>query len=494
MRLTRLIIITLMLLPLFLTSALSDAADEEGNQGPVELKISKPQQQGSDIDPKSYDGSLADRSLIGTFKGQYDSALVGRYLDPEPARQLAGYFRSKGLTAFVLEKKVSESGFFSSKPVGIFYVVMAGLFGGAEAADALGQRLRAEGDIKDYRILPVDDPGELESTNAQNLDLYNKAAKTSGEAKEKASRPLSPTSPVETGAAFKQHVYGRYIGSYRDPYEARRAASEMTAGGWSASIEKDGGWYRVYLAPTEDHRDFKADEKILSAARRSASVQTGVVILADMSSIQGRADVAGPNAKRTDASACAGFSEAGRVSTLLTRTINYFPESSYTVALTTILPQATSWRDTPQKIKDWWDDEKKRAPKKALYGPAIFNRPEMERAILNLKSSSEQASLALGLTEASNELFGIPGRKVLMVFSEFMTPDAPGDVEDALSRLQGEFGASLEIMFIYGDTGGSGYVLAGDLARQANKQKAWDACLLLNDNAYFEKYIKTIFK
>ena len=484
----------IILLTLFLIQPNHSGAADEEDQGPVELKISKPQDQGSDIDPKSYDGSLADRSLIGTFKGLYDSALIGRYLDPEPARQSAKYYRSKGLTAFVLEKKVSESGFFSSKPVGIFYVVMVGLFGDPKEADALGQRLRAQGEIKDYRILPVDDPGELETTNAQNLDLYNKSAKTSDQAREKASRPLSPTSPVETGQAFKQHVYGRYIGSYRDPNEARSEAARMTAGGWPASVERDGAWYRVYLAPTEDHRDFKADEKTLASARRSASVQTGVVILADLSSLRGRADVVGPNAGRTDASGCAGFSEAGRLGALLSRTINYFPESSYTVALTAIRPKETSWRDTPKKIKAWWEDEKTRTPTKALYGPAIFNRPEMERAILNMNPSQDQASLAMGMTEAANELFGIPGRKVLMVFSEFMTPDSPGDVEDALGRLKSEFGSSLEVMFIYGDANGSGYNLANILARQAGAKEAWDGCLLLNDNAYFEKYIKNIFR
>ena len=35
---------------------------------------------------------------------------------------------------------------------------------------------------------------------------------------------------------------------------------------------------------------------------------------------------------------------------------------------------------------------------------------------------------------------------------------------------------------------------AEDLAREAGSGQPWDGCLLLNNNAYFEQYIKSIFR
>jgi hypothetical protein len=213
-----------------------------------------------------------------------------------------------------------------------------------------------------------------------------------------------------------------------------------------------------------------------------------------MSGLKGAFQPINPNAARTDASACAGFSEAGRLGTTLNRTIIYLPETSLTVGLVPIWPQKMNWRDIPKRIQAWWDDEKSRPMTKAVYGPAIFNRPEMERAIAGLTPSPEEASLAIGLTETSADLTGIPGRKVLLVFSEFQGPDDPKDVREALNRLRQAHGSTLQVLFIYGDTNGPGYELADSLAREYGPSAAWDGCRLLSDNAYFEQYIKTVIR
>lgn len=482
------LIVWLALMPLF--APLPPAGAEE----PPALAVPPPDQEGRDMYPSSYEGNLSQRALAGTFSGLFKSVLVGRYLDREPAENLAEYLRIRGLTAFVLEKKIEERRFLKNEPVGRFYVVMAGLFGRQEDADILGQRLRAQGQAQDYRILPVDEPGEIEATNAQNQDLYAQSAQVSRDSQKRAAKPLDPSSATATGEAFKKHVYGRYISSFRDPLKAREEARRMTAGGWAASVEKEGGWYRVYLAPTEDHRDFKADEATLSSAKRSAASQSGLIFLVDLSSLKGGFQPINPNAARTDASACAGFSEAARLGASLNRSIIYLPETSLTVGLVPIRPQQMNWRDIPKRVKAWWEDEKNRPTTKAAYGPAIFNRPEMERAIAGLNPSAEEASLAIGLTEASADLAVIPGRKVLLVFSEFQGPDEPQDVREALNRLRAAHGSSLQVVFIYGDTDGPGYQLADSLAREYGPSAAWDGCRLLSDNAYFELYIKTIIR
>lgn len=468
----------------------------------VVLELPPPAADGSDYKARELvaGGVSADSALSRYFsKGAFNAVAVGRYLDSEPAQRLASGFQARGLTAFVLKKSITEKKLLGKDPVGDFYFVMLGLFGDPKDAVTLGQRLKAEGALPDFAIVPVDDPGELEATDAQNMKLNTKASERWEGDRERALKPLSAKSPAASGEAFKKNVYGRYVGSYKDPLEARDHARRLTSGGWPASVEKDakGGslWYRVYLAPTGDTRDMEAEPKTLASAKRSASSQPGIVIVADASSLKGKASDPLPNAKRTDASACAGFSEAGRLAASITRTINYIPDTSYTATLTAITRQpAESWGDISERISNWWNDTSPKPPKKTLYGPAIFNRPVMEKAISRIPAQPEQASLALGLTESSSFLSNIPGRKVLLVFSEFQGPDKLSEAKEAVFRLKSAFGSSLTMLFIYGDCGGTGYETAAALAAEAGAGKAWDGCRLLNDNAYFEQYIKTIFR
>lgn len=463
------------------------------NSGALPLTVRRPYQDGSDISPESYDGNLADRDLSSLFKGLYSSALVGRYLDPEPARRRADELRKQGILAFVLKKNFRESSISNISEIGDFYVVMAGLFAAKQDADNLGQRLRAEGRTKDYRILPVDDPGDISKTDAQNLDLFIKSGELGRQTQDRAAKPLAPDSPARTGQAFKKHMRGSYIGSYRDRLEAREEARRLTAGGWPASVEAEGGWYRVYLAPTEDSRDLKADPEELKAAKASAASQPGFFLVVDTSSLRGSFSGLSPNAGRSDASACAGYSEAGRLVTSLRRVIIYIPETTYTVSLTPVEPQEFKWTEIPSRLKSWWDDEKQRPTKKSVYGPALYNRPELEKAVSGLKASPKEASLALGITEAAIDFKSAPGRKTALIFSEFKSADEPKDIKDAVARLKSFYGSDLRPFFIYGDTDRKGYELASELAA-ANGGQPWDGCRLLGDNAYFEKFIKTVFK
>jgi hypothetical protein len=469
---------------------------------PVILEVPLPAEDGSEANHPSGSGGqvsgIYDRSLRRYFRnGAFSSVLAGRYLDEAPARRAAERFRARGLASFVLKKQVAERRVFGSEPVGDFYVVMVGLFGRNGDADILGQRLKAENQLPAYRVLPVDDPGEQTATEAQNAGLYARLSKVGRAAEQQASRPLSPDSPAVSGQAFKKRVYGRFVGSYRDLREAQQQAERLTAGGWPASVEREGSgaaaWFRVYLAPSEDKMDWKANPGALAEARSSAASQPGLFMLVDMSQVRGDVNRPQPAEDRVDASACAGFSEAGRLGGGLRRTLIYIPDTSYTAALIPMGVQtAKGLRNIPGRIKNWWD-EKPGPARPALYGPAIFNRPEMEKAIGKLKSEEGQVSLALGLTEVAAQLYTVPGRKMVLVFSEFLGDDRPEDVQAALSRLQKEFGSSLEIVFIYGDTNADGLALANSLARQTNA-RAWDGCMLLNNNAYFERYIKTIFR
>ena len=470
---------------------------------PVVLEVPRPAEDGSEATAPGYDGGqnteIYDRSLSRYFKsGLFSSVLVGRYLDEAPARRAAGHFRSLGLTSFVLKKRVEERRILRNDPVGEFYVVLVGLFGRNQDADILGQRLKAENKISGYRVLPVDDPGEQEATLAQNAGLYAKLAEVGRKAEQRAARPLAADSPAASGEAFKRRVYGSYVGSYRDLGEAKRHAEKLTSGGWPASVQREGqggsAWFRVYLAPAEDQMDWKADQTVLQEAQRSAASQPGIFLLVDMSNIQGDINNPQPDSGRINASGCAGFSEAGRLGGSLRRTLIYIPDTSYTAALIPMGVQSDKGlKNISGRVRDWWKDKPKPG-RQPLYGPAIFNRPEMEKAVNKLRPDTGQVSLALGLTEIAGHLLTVPGRKIVVVFSEFQGEDKAADVKEALSRLKSELGSSLEVVFVYGDTNAKGYALASDLARQAGSAQAWDGCMLMNSNAYFEKYVRTIFR
>jgi hypothetical protein len=161
--------------------------------------------------------------------------------------------------------------------------------------------------------------------------------------------------------------------------------------------------------------------------------------------------------------------------------------------MTTLIPAVRddikSVQEVPERVSDWWKGQERRPRKLAAYGPAFFNRQEMERAILQLQADSRPGSLVPALKSAAAPLASQPGRKVLLIFSDFMGLAKPDDVQAALTSLRA-LGASLDVFLIYGDPNGAGYRLAQKLANG----EAWDGCRLLHDNTYFENYIKAVFK
>ena len=443
--------------------------------------------------------SSGPTSAIGEYDAAADqvfhSVLLGRFLDEEPARRLSSRLQNRGLTAFTVRRNLVESRLFLDRNrIGEFHLTLVGLFGLKREAERLGSRLVAEGLISDYLVVTIEGPVEMEATAAQTRRVDQEGGQTAKMTRTRAAAPLKHNSPAATGEAYKQNIYGRYVGSYKDPLEAREHARILTSGGWPASVRTEGQggglWHRVYLAPSSDPRDLKADKEVLQEAMASASNQMTLVFLADLTSTAGQVAHPGPASDRRDASACAGFSQAGRLGATLSRTIIYVPDISL---MTTLIPAVRddikSVQEVPERVSDWWKGQERRPRKLAAYGPAFFNRQEMERAILQLQADSRPGSLVPALKSAAAPLASQPGRKVLLIFSDFMGLAKPDDVQAALTSLR-TLGASLDVFLIYGDPNGAGYRLAQKLANG----EAWDGCRLLHDNTYFENYIKAVFK
>ncbi len=476
--------------------AIAQSADSQ------ELQVPPPQDSGEVIEAPAYTETSNYNEYIARFfrDGRFYSAWVGRFLDPEPAARYALKFKKMGLIAFVLKKEITESQpFLPDDSIGDFYTVMVGLFGDRQAAEFLGERLLVAKEVSTYAVVPVDAPAELAATEAQIKSQAQAATKAAENIQARANAPLSPDSPAVTGEGFKNLVRGRYVAGFKDPMRAQQEAARLTAAGWPASVWQEHSgpnmWHRVYLVETQDVRDWQVNPQVFSEARRAAATQPGLVMLADATSIAGQVLSPSPNADRTDASACAGFSEAGRLGATLNRTLIYIPDTTYTTALVPVYPEESrAWYDIPGRISDWWDsDQESRPATQALFGPAIFNRLGMEGAIAALSATTEPGSLAFSLTTVARDLYSVPGRKVVLVFSEFLSPESPETIRGALGRLRAEL-SGLEAIFIYGDTNAQGYQLAQSLAREGGSSHAWDGCRLLADNGYFESFIRSVFK
>ncbi|MDR2406217.1 MAG: SPOR domain-containing protein [Deltaproteobacteria bacterium] len=425
---------------------------------------------------------------------------VGSYLDVGPAQRAVSSFQKQGFTSFSVKKTLEErSKLITSRKVGDFFLVLVGLFAEKDDANNLGKRLQAQGLVGNWQLVPSDKPSELDNFQQQTQPLVQQSESVTTFAQEKAGAPLSPKSPVVTGEGFRKMVYGRFIGSYRDPLEAKQQARRLTSAGWPAAVEetREGGgmWYRVYLAESKDPVDFKTTPAKLDEARGSAMRQPGMVLLIDGSGLKGVWGTVKPLEDRTDASACAGYSQAGRMLTSIERLVSYIPDNGALMMVKPLAykPPSNIVEKVTRPVKNWWtEDDSSLAEVKAPYGPAIYNRPEVLKSIKSLKVDVKPAPLAPELQTL--ELAAIPGKKTVILFSDFRAEDTNSRATSALGGLKGQYGGSLDFIVVYGDTDDVGYKLAGDLAQTGGGGEAWSGCQLLADNAYFERFIKRVFR
>jgi hypothetical protein len=436
-------------------------------------------------------------------RASYFTVWAGSYLDQSPADRSAGALRKYGLTAFTVKKTLVENKFPFDKPVGDFHLVLAGLFGAKEDASVLGSRLEAQGLIANWRVIPSDNPGELEVSRIQNAPLETRSEAVSQNVRERTGKPLPANSPATSGEGFRSQVKGRYVGSYKDETEARNAAKKLSAGGWPASVEeaKEGGgvWYRVYMVQDQNPgnpRDMSVSPANLALAKESASRQKGVVLVLDSSGLKGVWGAVKPNAARTDASSCAGYSQAGRLLTSMERLVGYIPDAGQLMIVKALSYSEPSglFNKYSQSVRSWWSGDKSAyAESDLVYGPSVYNRPEVLRTIRSLKVDVRAAPMGPGLS-GFTELESIPGKKIVVLFSDFRISDKPEAAEAALGQLKARYGDDLDFLVVYGDADGQGFSLANRLSKVGNGGEAWNGCLLISDNAYFERFVKRVFR
>jgi hypothetical protein len=456
------------------------------------------------VDPNSFSGGVAPADYGLT--ADYFTAWCGSYTEEAPARAAAKALQRQGLTAFALRKTLEERKLPFNRTVGDYWLLLAGLFGDRSDAEVLGSRLKARGLVSNYQVIPTDRPDETAAFEAQTRPLAARSEAAQSGSRERLSRPVDPASPSATGEGFKRSVTGRYIGSFRDEWAAKAEAGRLTSAGWPAGVQAagDGGgmWYRVYLmgpgGPSNSESSggaaagYRVSGEAVQAAQARGASQKGLVFVVDTSGLKGAWGASAPNRARKDASSCAGFSQSGRLLASLERLVSYVPDSGILVSV-----RSLGFREEPglvqkaaRSIKSWWnEDGSAYSQLNPAFGPAPFNRPEVLRAVRNMKPDVRPAPLGPGLA-GLNEIQAMPGSKTVVLFSDFAFPDRTSGAEAAASSLRGQNG---RLLVVYGDSSGDGWRLADSVSRAGGGSEAWDGCLMLTDNAYFEKFVKRVF-
>lgn len=457
--------------------------------------------------PLTVDSALVQSGVAPADQGEdeaYHTTWVGTYLSEEPAKRGADVFRNLGLTAFTVRKTLIEKKgllFPSRKPVGDFYLVNVGLFGTITEAEILGRRLKAQGRITNWQPIGSADPGEMARARIQTAPLEREAVKVTVQAQKKSGQPLPASAPAATGQGFKKMVHGRYVGSFKDLYAARAEAERLTAAGWPAAVERTspggGNWFRVFLTEAVDHRDFEAEPRQLAAARIQAASHGGIIFLVDLSGVAGQWGQTVPGQARTEASACAGYSRTGRVLTGLERVVGQMPSDSSQMVLVkgvTYFPPAGMVERVVRPVRTWWtEDESELTDTQNAYGPTLFNRPQVMRGLKNLKAEPNAVPLGPAF-DSLRELTAMPGRKTLLVWSDFRWTGPDTETMGAAGRLKGQYGDQLDIIVIYGDADDKGWQLAENLARSGSGDAAWDGCRILADQSYYQSFIRRVFR
>jgi hypothetical protein len=462
-------------------------AQPGGNLTPVKMSVSGQQAQGG-VSPTS-----------SGFMSSLRTVWVGSFLDDAPAKRSVAAFQKIGWTSFSVKRTLVD-GKLLTNAIGDYHLVMVGLFGEAKDAQALGSLMAAQGLVANWQVVSSDNPGEVERAQSQTKTLVTKSERVIQSSSKRVGQPVSPQSPASTGEGFKKLVHGRYVGSYRDPLEAKKEAERLTAAGWPASVVTEGNqsgalWFRVFLAQPTDKRDFKTQPEELESARASAASQPGIVLLIDSSGLKGSWGNKNPNKERSDASACAGYSEAGRMMTSLERFVGYIPETNLLAVVKPVTyrePKGFVEKVT-RKVTDIFSaNDSKYTETKSTFGPNIYNRADVMKGLRSLVVSSTPAALAPAIS-GLRELEAIPGPKNVVLFSEFGYIEGESEAVAALGNLKGLYGSNLNFQAVYGDPNADGWQMAQSLAKAAGSRDSWNACRLLNDNAYFESFVRSVF-
>lgn len=355
---------------------------------------------------------------------------VHSYRKGEDAAQEVELLRESGLDAFSLYESVTN--------LGLWYRVYIGRYGTEMEARALAGSLIDRGLLSrhsNYRIMWVSDNG--------------------GQPVSPASAESAPADQREV-SSYRETVEGSYVGSYRTRFEAEKQAEGLTLRGWPAFVTEGDvsgvTWYRVYLSPTGQRYD--------------ADAPGGFVILLDLSNTY------------DGEYSCLGLTKYEAMIELMDLINLSVPNVGYLAGFRTVGHRGAMYTGDYSRLR---------------FGIDVYNTEGYHQAIKQIRPSGSSSPLGWGITATDADFSMIPGRKILIVISDFRLNRDLGRPADRALALSRKFGPELCLYTIYVGADRGGVALARDLAITGECGNFYDGCALLAEQHYFNGMIREIF-
>ncbi|MEW5721583.1 MAG: OmpA family protein [Thermodesulfobacteriota bacterium] len=400
----------------------------------------------------------------GAASGLY-SLHVSSHREAAAAQAEVDRLKSQGLEAFVRYETVPGKG--------KWHRVYVGSYTGPDQAVAAAGKLKAEGVITYCQVVP------LNSSSSEPRPAPTEAPERAPD-----GTAYSP---------FKRLVYGRYVASFRYRHLAEAEAEGLTKSGWPASVQEEVvqgvPWYRVYLLP--QGRRY--------SGRPASEGLKGFDIIADMSDTYAAAYASdrpgesrpfGPRGSR-----CLNYTRQQTKMVLLRKFNAAVPEAPWLAALRKLgYKRLDSFEAHVKWLKSLADHggEDPKTYTYRLWGVMTYHRTEFGDAIGRLEPSDRNAPKAPALRLSRQELDVIPGRKALIILSDFNRKFQDNPVAEA-RELKKKYGPDLCFYAIYVEADQEGVALAREVAQAGECGNYYDGCRLLTDEAYFERMIREIF-
>lgn len=126
------------------------------------------------------------------------------------------------------------------------------------------------------------------------------------------------------------------------------------------------------------------------------------------------------------------------------------------------------------------------------YGPATYQTRDLEAAIAELSAADSISPFASALDASRGELDAMGNPKAVLMFSDFEPVAGSGDPVHSAENVRRHYGENVAVYTFYVSQHAEAPRLARDVAK-AGGGKAYDICLLLNDEAAFENMMMEIF-
>ncbi|MEW5721762.1 MAG: OmpA family protein [Thermodesulfobacteriota bacterium] len=410
--------------------------------------------------------ALALATAPAAAQERFYSIQVSAYQEEAKAEQHVEDLKTWGLEAFYRSEEVEGKG--------LWFRVYVGRFSGKTEAMAEAERLKAEGVIPDFVVRqvdttkvaaapgpPVTEPPAVEPTEPEPVEPP-------------AAEPAEPE-PVEPPLAEPA-----------EPEPLEPPLAEPPAGPTSPVQPQDtaepGGLKEEPLEPAPAVQPEPGPEA--APGPRTEPQPAAVpglpagVVAADPppDSWEIIIDLSGSTREQFE---CSGFSKQEAQFTILRKMNVKMPDLEYQAVLRQFAYKRALTRDDYTKL---------------VYGPRKFDRKEFQAAILTLQQSDAITPLGWSLAAAEQELAVMPGKKALVILSDFKhNPADFGQPLDRAERLVRLFGDDLNIFTICSSVDVTNIRLAKEMAKASRGGKYYDGCKLVKDEVYFDTMMAEIF-